>query len=90
MNLPGYSTPVFLEVSPSVILRVPDVVAILDVTAVRAPATREYLGYLRRRGLLEDLCFGARTRSAVLCVRRAFLCPLSADTLRKRLALMRA
>ncbi len=89
MNFPVYTLPAFLEISPTVILRVSDVVAILDFSAVSAAATRECLGYLRRRGLVEDLCLGAGARSAVLCGRRAFLCPLSATTLRKRLEIPR-
>lgn len=88
VNLPGYAAPAFLEVSPAIILRVSEVVAVLDASAIDAPATRECLGYLRRQGLVEDLCLGATIRSAVICARRAFLCPLSAATLRRRLGTM--
>ena len=77
--------PNFLLVSSDLVVRTSEIVAILDQPALAAAATREFLGFCRRRGRVEDLCAGSPTRSAILCGQRVLLSPLAASTLRRRL-----
>ena len=76
----------FLLVGGDVVVRMSEVVAILDQHTCEAAATREFLGFLRRKGQLLDLSGGGVTKSAVVCRRRVFLSPFSSPTLRRRIA----
>lgn len=75
----------FLLVGSDVVVRLSEVIAILDQHTCEASATREFLGFLRRKGQLVDLSAGGPTKSAVVCRRRVFLSPFSSPTLRRRL-----
>jgi hypothetical protein len=77
--------PVFLLVGGDVLVRTSDLVAILDQGALAAAPTREFLGFARRRGLVEDVAAGAPVKSAVVCRERVFLSPYASATLRRRL-----
>lgn len=77
---------VFLAVGSDVLLRTSELVAILGRRALEAAPTREFLGFARRRGVLEDLSAGEPVKAAVVCRRRVFLTPLSSGTLRRRTA----
>lgn|GEM_PF-3698185 len=75
----------FLLVGADVVVRSTEIVAVLDQPALDAAATREFLGFCRRKGQVEDLSGGAPIKSGVLCARRVLLSPFSAATLRRRL-----
>ncbi len=76
----------FLLVGGDVVVRMSEVVAILDQQTCEAAATREFLGFLRRKGQVIDLSAGGVSKSAVVCRRRVFLSPFSSPTLRRRIA----
>ncbi len=80
----------FLAVSPNVVVRLTEVVAIVDHQAMAAAATREFLGFSRRRGQSIDVSAGQPAKSAVICRERVFLSPFSSATLRRRMAVSRA
>ena len=67
-------------------VRLTEIVAILDQRACEAAPTREHIASCRRRGSAQDLTGGHPAKSAVLCARRLFLSPFSAATLRRRIA----
>jgi hypothetical protein len=76
---------VLLLVGGEVLVRTSEIVAILDQPALTAAPTREFVGFARGRGLVEDLTAGAPVKSAVVCRARVFLSPFSSATLRRRL-----
>lgn len=76
----------FLLVGSDVVVRMSEVVAILDQHTCEAAATREFLGFLRRKGDLTDLSAGGPAKSAVVCRHRVFLSPFSSPTLRRRIS----
>ena len=84
-DTPRSSAPGFLLVGSDVLVRSTDVVAVLAQPALEAAATREFLGFCRRKGQVEDLSGGAPVKSGVLCPKRILLSPFSAATLRRRL-----
>jgi hypothetical protein len=74
----------FLHVGSDVVVRMRDVVAILDQRAVDAgAATREFLGFMRAQGRVEDVGEGA-VKAVVVCTDRVILSPISAGTLKRR------
>lgn len=77
--------PGFLLVGSDVLVRNTDIVAVLDQPTLEAAATREFVGFCRRKGQVEDVCGGSPVKSGVLCERRILLSPFSAATLRRRL-----
>ncbi len=74
-----------LLVGGDMLVRTSDIVAILDQPALAAAPTREFLGFARGRGQVEDLSAGAPLKSAVVCRDRTLLSPFSSATLRRRL-----
>lgn len=78
--------PVFVLVGAEVVIRTTEIVAVLDQETVRAAATREFLGFCRRKGLVEDLTGGSAAKAVVVCRRRVLLSPFSEATLRRRLS----
>ncbi len=80
------ASPAFLPVGADVVVRLKDVIAILDQEACAAAATREFLGLARRRGQTFDLTVGAAMKTAVITTDRVLLSPCSSATLRRRLS----
>jgi hypothetical protein len=76
----------FLLVGADVVVRLGEVVAILEQRACEAAPTREFLGFCRRKGQTVDLSGGEPVKSAVVCRHRVFLSPFSSATLRRRIA----
>jgi len=74
----------FLLIGGDVVVRLNDVVAILDQHACEAAPTREFLGFCRRRGQAMDLTGGEPLKAAVICRERVFLSAFSSATLRRR------
>ncbi|MBE3590942.1 MAG: DUF370 domain-containing protein [Firmicutes bacterium] len=75
----------YLHVGGDVIIRASDIVAILERnTVVTGAATREFLGFMRARGKVEDLSNGD-AKTVVVCRDRVLLSPISASTLKKRI-----
>jgi hypothetical protein len=78
---------VFLHVGGDVVVRMGEVVAILDQRAAEASATRELLGFRRSQGRVVHVA-GGQPKSLVICTERIFLSPISAGTLRRRVGLL--
>ncbi len=77
--------PSFLLVGSDVVVRTTEIIAVLDQPTLDASSTREFLGFSRRKGQVEDLARGDTIKSGVLCASRVLLSPFSATTLRRRL-----
>jgi len=77
--------PSFLLAGRDVLVRLSEVVVIVDQQACAAAATREFLGHIRRKGALAELTVGEPLKSAVVCRNRVLLSPFSTATLRRRL-----
>lgn len=85
---PGFRSPrslSFVLVGGDQLVRLSDVVAILDQRACEAAPTREFIGFCRRRGAAVDLTNGESSKSTIVCRRRVFLSPFSSGTLRRRI-----
>jgi len=78
-------TAIFLLVGSDVVVRTTDIVAVLDQPALEAASTREFIGFCRRKGQVEDVTAGGPVKAAVVCRRRVLLSPFSGPTLRRRL-----
>ena len=78
-------TAIFLLVGGDVVVRSSEIVAVLDQQTLEAAPTREFIGFCRRKGQVEDLSAGAPVKAAVVCRRRVLLSPFSGPTLRRRL-----
>lgn len=78
----------FLHVGGDVVVRLGEVVAILDRrSADSSAATREFLGFMRAQGRVEDFSEG-EVKSFVICVGRIVMSPISAGTLRRRVGVL--
>lgn len=75
----------FLEIGTDTVVRMSEIVAVVDSQVLAAAPTREFLGFSRRKGDTVDLTGGAPIKSAVICRRRVFLSPFSSATLRRRI-----
>lgn len=75
----------FLEVGADTVIRLSEVIAVVDRQVLAAAPTREFLGFCRRKGQTIDLAGGEDAKSAVICRRRVFLSPFSSATLRRRI-----
>jgi regulator of extracellular matrix RemA (YlzA/DUF370 family) len=82
---PSSAPPPFVMVSRDVLVATAEVVAVVDARALESAPTREFVGFARRRGQVEDLSEGERVKSLVVCRRRVLLSPLASSTLRRRL-----
>lgn len=79
----------FLHVGADVVVRIKDLVAILDQRTVEgAAATREFLGFMRAQGRVEDVGQG-EAKSVVVCRDRVILSPISTATLKRRVGDLR-
>lgn len=85
--LPEWKAPavIFLLVGGDVVVRSSEIVAVLDQNVLQAAPTREFIGFCRRKGQVEDLSGDGPAKSAVICQRRVLLSPFSGATLRRRL-----
>lgn len=77
----------FLEVGADTVIRLSEVIAVVDRQVMTAAPTREFLGFCRRKGETVDLTAGEDVKSAVICRQRVFLSPFSSATLRRRMQL---
>lgn len=75
----------FLEIGADTVIRLSEVVAVVDRQVLVAAPTREFLGFARRKGHTIDLTDGQGIKSAVICEKRVFLSPFSSATLRRRI-----
>lgn len=75
----------FLEVGADTVIRLSEVIAVVDRQVLAAAPTREFLGFCRRKGQTVDVTGGDEVKSAVICRRRVFLSPFSSATLRRRI-----
>ena len=75
----------FLEVGADTVIRLSEVVAVVDRQVLASAATREFLGFCRRKGQTIDLTEAQEIKSAVICRQRVFLSRFSSATLRRRI-----
>ncbi|MCL5045794.1 MAG: DUF370 domain-containing protein [Actinobacteria bacterium] len=78
----------FLHLGGDVIIRLKDVIAILDLEVAGAPASKEYLQIAKDEGFLVDISEGS-PKSFVTTDRKVYLSPISSVTLKKRTAFIR-
>ena len=78
----------FLHLGGDVIVRVKDVVAIIDLETADAPASKEYLQIAKDEGFLVDVSEGS-PKSFVTTDQKVYLSPISSVTLKKRTAFVR-
>jgi len=78
----------FLHLGADEIVRLSDVVAILDYKVARAAATKEYLQLTRGQSRLHDVSQG-EAKSFVITLDGVFLSPISSTTLKKRATFVR-
>jgi hypothetical protein len=78
----------FLHVGGDVVVRIGDLVAILDRRSADASgATREFVGFMGAQGRVEDVSQG-EAKAIVVCTDRVVLSPISAGTLRRRVGVL--
>jgi hypothetical protein len=78
----------FLHVGGDLVVRVGELVAILDRrSADTSAATREFVGFMGTQGRVEDVSQG-EVKSIVVCSERVVLSPISAGTLRRRVGVL--
>ncbi len=77
----------FLHLGGDMIVRLSDVVAILDYRVARAAASKEYLQLARSEGRLYDVAEG-EAKSFVVAKDAIYLSPISSTTLKKRALFM--
>lgn len=78
----------FLHVGDDVVVRIRELVAILDRrSADTSAATREFLDFMGAQGRVEDVSQG-EAKSIVICGDHVVLSPISAGTLRRRAGLV--
>lgn len=73
----------FLHLGGDQIVRLSDVVAILDYKVARAASSKEYMQLARSEGRLHDIGDG-ETKSFVISRDAVYLSPISSTTLKKR------
>lgn len=77
----------FLHLGGDMIVRLTEVVAILDYRVARAAASKEYLQLARSEGRLYDVSDG-EAKSFVIAKDAVYLSPISSTTLKKRALFM--
>jgi len=77
-----------LHLGGDVIVRLKDVIAIIDLEVTNSPASKEYLQIAKDEGFLVDVSEGV-PKSFVTTDKKVYLSPISSVTLKKRTAFVR-